>query len=130
MQEWRDDLRAPSRVISLVLATAVSCAAQVPVYTVTAVAGYGGPPSTASVDGAAGLAVDSSGNLYISDGRAMVFKLTPTGTVSVVAGGGPASPFLGDGGPATSAELLEPMGLVVDSSGNLYIAALLSKLAS
>jgi|SRR5580658_3463381 hypothetical protein len=73
MQLSRNNLRAPSRAISLVLAVAVSCAPRVPVYTATTVAGYGGPPSTAGLT-PAGLAVDPSGNLYVSDGRAMVSR--------------------------------------------------------
>ena len=43
-----------------------------------------------------------------------------TGVISTVAGSGIAG-YSGDGGPATSAGLNEPFGLVVDSSGNLFI---------
>ena len=41
------------------------------------------------------------------------------GTISTVAGGG--INFPGDGGPATSASLITPNGVTVDSSGNVYI---------
>jgi uncharacterized protein (TIGR03437 family) len=52
----------------------------------------------------------------------MVLKVSPAGKVSTAAGGGPtSSPFLGDGGPATSATV-NPLGVAVDNSGNLYIA--------
>jgi uncharacterized protein (TIGR03437 family) len=43
------------------------------------------------------------------------------GTISTIAGTG-AQGYSGDGGLATSAQLTGPLGLVVDSSGNLYIA--------
>jgi DNA-binding beta-propeller fold protein YncE len=46
----------------------------------------------------------------------------PAFTISTVAGQGGVSGYSGDGGPATSAELAGPFGIVVDSQGNLYIA--------
>ena len=44
-----------------------------------------------------------------------------TGVISTIAGNG-ASSYLGDGSAATSANLLEPTSVVVDTSGNMYIA--------
>jgi streptogramin lyase len=67
-------------------------------------------------------AVDSSGNTYIAaQGQNRVFKVDPSGTLTVVAGNG-APGYSGDGGPATSATLNSPYGLAVDSSGNIFIA--------
>jgi streptogramin lyase len=67
-------------------------------------------------------AVDSSGNTYIAaQGQNRVFKVDPSGTLTVVAGNG-APGFSGDGGPATSATLNSPYGVAVDSSGNIFIA--------
>jgi trimeric autotransporter adhesin len=82
--------------------------------------GDGGPATSAALDSPVGVAVDSDGNLYIADiGNARVRKVSG-GIISTVAGGGSADP--GDGGPATSAALHSPVGVAVDSSGNLYIA--------
>jgi trimeric autotransporter adhesin len=66
--------------------------------------------------------VDSAGNLYFAetDGH-RICKITPDGVISIVAGNGDEG-FYGDGGKATSAPLLGPRGVVVDSGGNLYIA--------
>ena len=47
-------------------------------------------------------------------------KNLPAYTVTIVAGGGNSG--LGDGGPATNAELNQPVGVAVDASGNLFIA--------
>jgi len=79
------------------------------------------PTPAASADVAAnGFALDSAGNLYIADKSARcVQELETDGMVSTVAGGGAT---LGDGGPATSAELISPAAVALDSAGNLYIA--------
>jgi len=75
---------------------------------------------------ATGVAVDASGNVFVSDEVAdVVCKVTTSQTISVYAG----TPFTpgtpgqanGDGGAATLAKLLAPRGLATDPNGNLYI---------
>ena len=44
------------------------------------------------------------------------------GVISTVAGTGGSQGYAGDGGAATSAKMMAPFGVAVDSSGNLYIA--------
>ncbi len=84
--------------------------------------GDGGPATSARFAGPTGIAVDSAGNLFISDsGNNRIRKITPGGAVSTVAGDG-ISGFGGDRGPATSAELNNPGGVAMDTAGNLYIA--------
>ena len=67
----------------------------------------------------AGLAVDSSGDLYIADLFNGRIRKVSNGVITTIAGGGLV---LGDNGPATSAELNAPTGLALDSAANLYIA--------
>jgi len=84
--------------------------------------GDGGPAISAQLSNPGGIALDSSGNLYIADsGNYRVRKVTPQGVISTVAGTG-VSGFSGDGGPATSARINYPRDVAVDGSGNLYIA--------
>ena len=82
-------------------------------------AGNGGPATQASLGYVTALAFDAAGNLYIVDYISNnVRKVTPSGTISMVAGGGTGS----DGGLATSAALAQPQGVAVDSTGNLVIS--------
>jgi sugar lactone lactonase YvrE len=92
----------------------------------TGYSGDGGPAASAQMGLSVGVAVDSAGNLYISDSdNNVVRKVTPAGVIATVAGNGMGAPgYSGDGGPATSAQLSGPAGLALDASGNLYIADL------
>ena len=82
----------------------------------------GSAATSADLDSPSGVAVDASGNIYIADQQNnRIRKVDTSGTITTVAGNGTAG-YSGDGGPATSAELDSPSGMVVDSSGNLYIA--------
>jgi len=89
------------------------------------VAGYsgdGGPAANALLNVAQGVAVDGAGNLYIADsGNSRIRKVAANGTISTVAGTGVAG-YSGNPGLATSAQLKNPRGVVVDGAGNLYIA--------
>jgi hypothetical protein len=89
---------------------------------VSGYSGDGGPAASAELSSPLAVALDSAGNLYIADdGNAAVRRVDAvTGIITTVAGTGTAG-FLGDGGPATSAELWLPDGLALDSAGNIYI---------
>jgi len=68
------------------------------------------------------VAADSNGNVYIADtGNNRIRQITPDGIIRTIAGQGDAA-FSGDGGPAVSARLNAPAGLVLDGSGDLYLA--------
>jgi uncharacterized protein (TIGR03437 family) len=98
---------------------------------ITTVAGNGtccfggdnGPATSAQFNYIEGVAADSAGNLYIADYGNNRVREVSNGVIRTVAGNGTPG-FSGDGGPATSAQLKGPMGVAVDSAGNLYIADL------
>lgn len=64
-----------------------------------------------------GLYIDGSGNIYLTD-RLQIKKITPGGTVSVLAGS--TQGF--QNGPASTALFLNPTSLVLDEQGNLFIS--------
>jgi RHS repeat-associated protein len=74
-----------------------------------------------------GIAVDKSGNLYVSErgeegkeGGHRVRKITSGGVITTVAGNGTAG-YAGDGEDAKTAQLNSPHGLALDEEGQLYI---------
>jgi streptogramin lyase len=88
--------------------------------------GYSGDTfqaTLASLKKPQGVSVDSSGNIYIADTDNHVIRKVNGGTniITTVAGDGEPG-YLGDDGPATSAKLDKPSGVVVDSLGNIFIA--------
>ena len=86
--------------------------------------GDNGKANLAQLSQPTGLAVDSSGNIYISDtGNGLIRKVTvSTGIITTFAGTPGTIQYGGDGGGATGAFLNKPSGLAFDSAGNLYIA--------
>ncbi|MFB7665828.1 hypothetical protein ACFC1R_18055 [Kitasatospora sp. NPDC056138] len=85
-------------------------------------AAEGGPATAAELYYPSGLALCRSGTLYFTDTHNhRVLKVTPDGLLLPVAGTGTEGDS-GDGGPAVAARLDKPLGLVLDGSGNLYVA--------
>ncbi len=80
-----------------------------------------GPATASDLNYPTGLAIDSHGNLYVADSvNSMIEKITPSGTLSIVAGNGVSAPPVP--GSATSSPLDNPFGVAVDAAGDIYIS--------
>jgi gliding motility-associated-like protein len=83
--------------------------------------GDGGQATDAEFSAPNAVIVDAAGNMYIADEYDLrIRKVNTAGIITTIAGGGFSG--LGDGGQATAAELSNPVGVVFDAAGNLYIA--------
>jgi hypothetical protein len=84
--------------------------------------GDGGLAIDATLDDPQAVASDQLGNIYIADYNNNVIRMVNTsGIITTYAGNGTAG-YMGDGGPALSAELLAA-GVSADLAGNLYISS-------
>ena len=86
-------------------------------------AGYAdGTGTAAQFNTSYGVAVDTSGTIYIADSNNnRIRKITPGGVVTTLAGSGTASYADGTG---TAAQFNDPTGIAVDTSGTVYVADL------
>jgi len=85
--------------------------------------GDGFPPTSALLHYPFGLALDSSGNLYIADTFNHEIREVSATTHLIKTIAGHLNPgSTGDGGPPTAALLNYPFGVAVDTEGNVYIA--------
>ena len=83
----------------------------------------GGQATQARLSSPAGVALDSSGNLYIADtGNYRIRKVDSSGTITTIAGNGMSYYGTSEGFPAVNKGLSRPLGVAVDSSSNVYIA--------
>ncbi len=90
--------------------------------------GDGGLATAAYMAYPFGIALDTTGNIYVADNlNNVIRKITKsTGIITTVVGTGSffsmGWPWVGDGGLATDADLNDPWDIAVDAAGNLYIA--------
>ncbi len=94
--------------------------------------GNSGPATSAMIANPEQLALDASGNIYITEqGASVVAEVNlSTGMISTIAGNGTVGPgngtenpkVSGDGGLATKAQLAQPQGVALDAAGNVFIS--------
>ena len=91
-------------------------------------AGDDGPATAALLNGPFDVAFDAAGNLYFSDTFNQRIRRVDaaTGIITTIAGNGEQG-YGGDGGPAVSASLNEPYGILLDRAGNLFMADRLNR---
>lgn len=85
--------------------------------------GDSGAATSAELDSPCGVAVDSAGNVYIADTLNNLIRKVAGGTITTLAGDySLGTGYAGDTAAATAAQLDAPVGIVVDSAGNVWIA--------
>jgi trimeric autotransporter adhesin len=86
--------------------------------------GDNGPPLSAQLCLPSNVFVDPTGDIFVADtGNSAIREVAvATGDIQTVAGTPPTPGFSGNGGLATSAALNSPNDMVIDSSGNIFIA--------
>ena len=118
----------PLRCAFLAWAAALATATAQP-YVVNTIAGHGKLAYSGEGSAASSVnlfapnraAFDAAGNLYFTEGYYhRVFKVSPSGTLTTVAGNG-GDTFSGEGGQATAAATPSPQGVAVDAAGNIYV---------
>ena len=94
--------------------------------TVSTLAGSGqsghddGTGVTASFNNPQGVATDAAGNVFVADSyNYLIRKITSSGVVSTIAGNSSSQPANGQG---TAASFSRPSDVVVDGSGNIFVA--------
>jgi NHL repeat-containing protein len=85
--------------------------------------GDGCAATSAQLNDPYGVYVDNLGNLFIADTDNTVVRevVAATGFIQTIAGNGTEG-YSGDGGPADSAQLANPLSVIGNGSGNLYVA--------
>ena len=108
-----------NRVIRKISGSTISTYAGIP--GVAGSGGDGGPALAATFSDPYGLTIDTNRRLYVTDmSNCVIRQITPAGGISLVAGSY-TNGYTGDGGPATSATLSYPRGIVVDPLSNIYV---------
>jgi sugar lactone lactonase YvrE len=107
----------------------ITTAGQVKTYAGNGIAGFvdGNANKVAAFNGPAGIAFDKNGNLFVADrNNNMIRKITPTGGVSLFAGVLTKSynNVTVDSATGVWGAFNSPNGIVVDATGNLFIADL------
>lgn len=88
---------------------------------VSSSSGDGGQATSAALLAPQFLTFDAAGRLYITQADGRIRRVEVNGIISTIAGTGVAD-FGGDGGPATQTALNNPAGIVINATGEIYIA--------